>query len=760
MRRVPETLIAAALIALGVVAFWYDRIILPPKTSPFASDFGNLDFYTQILPMSARGAEWIRQGILPLWNPYQTAGHPFLATGLYGVLYPFNFPYLLLRTEVAIEAVVALHMVMAGWIVWLYAREIGLTRIARYVAAAAYVGSGFAASQASWFTPAVASSTWLPLALFAVERTIARRDGRSAMLLAFAVAMALLGGWVQFWLYSMYAIAFYASARLVALARRPATRPHVVPVAALLGIAVALGGALTAAQALPTRELQALGPRRPGGLTADQQLAFPSLKPVRLAAEAIDRRVSWPYISTFLTGPIVLSLVAWSVFSSRGTSRVVSLWVIALASLLTCLGSSTPFYREVYLRLPAAAWFRVPQRAVFPLVCTLALLAGYGADALATRKGRLRGVGLVASLVILAGSTVILLNRYPPPMRDLLVVALAAVALLAMALRSGPRIRTSLSAIMLALVVAWSVVVTTNIFSHPYHHPEAARAQAPIFAYVREHQGLDRTFLADPNGFHYGVMAKQGSLEGIYSITDYEPLSLMRFKELYDTMRVPPTADMPFVGELNYDPANRNSGLLDALSVRFVVAPHDSAVSLRLRSSAGVWRYVPMLMGSGYELYEATNPLPRAYVASHVVTVPDRAAGLAVLTTPGFDVRKSVVVEKSTEGARPASGWFPTPVVPARITRYEPREVVVDVDAPAAGVLVLTDTWYPGWKATVDGTPTEILPANHVLRAVPIAAGRHQVVFRYEPKPFVVGLWISGAAMIAMVAIAVVNPRW
>lgn len=760
MRRVPETLIAAALIALGVVAFWYDRVILPPKTAPFISDFGNLDFYTQILPMSARGADWIRQGILPLWNPYQTAGHPFLATGLYGVLYPFNVPYLFLRTELAIEAVVALHLVLTGWFVWLYAREVGLTQAARYVAVAAYVGSGFMMSQVSWFTPAVASSTWLPLAFFAVERTIARRNGRSAMLLAFALAMTLLGGWVQFWLYAMYAVTFYAGARLAALAWMPATRTHVVRVAALLGVAVALGGAVTAAQVLPTRELQTLGPRRPGGLSADQQLAFPSLKPIRVAVEAIDRRLTWPYLGTFHVGPIVLSLIAWSVFSSRGTSRVAALWTIALASLLTCLGLSTPFYREVYLRLPAATWFRVPQRAVFPLACTASLLAGYGADALATAKGRLRGVGLIGSLVILAGSTVVLLRHSPPPIRDLGVAMIAAVALLAMAMRSDPRVRTALSAVMLTLVVAWSIVATTNIFAHPYHHPEAARTQGAIFAYVREHQGLDRTFLADPNGFHYGVMAKQGSLEGIYSITDYEPLSLVRFKELYESMRVPPTADMPFVGELNFDPASRNSGLLDALSVRFVVAPRDSDVSRRLRSSTAAWKYVPMLLVTGYELYEATNPLPRAYVASHVVTVPDRAAGLAVMTTPGFDVRKSVVVESAAKEARPTSTWFPTPVVPARITRYEPREVVVEVDAPAPGVLVLTDTWYPGWEATVDGTPTEILPANHVLRAVPITAGRHEVVFRYEPKPFVVGLWISGAALLAMVAIAVVNPRW
>lgn len=82
----------------------------------------------------------------------------------------------------------------------------------------------------------------------------------------------------------------------------------------------------------------------------------------------------------------------------------------------------------------------------------------------------------------------------------------------------------------------------------------------------------------------------------------------------------------------------------------------------------------------------------------------------------------------------------------------------LEAEAPAAGTLVLTDTWYPGWLATVDGVPTDIFPANHVMRGVPVTAGRHDIVFRYEPKAFFVGAWVSGAALLAMLGVAVVNP--
>ena len=291
--------VAFALIACGAVAFWYFRIIRPAYAAPFAVNLGNVDFFTQILPMSFRGAAWIRDGVFPLWNPYQFAGHPFLATALYGVCYPPNVLYLFVPTAVAIEAVVVLHLVLSGWWTYRFAEVVGLPPIARFAGAIVYVCGGFMASQSGWFTPAVASSTWLPLALVAVEGILRRRDTRSAALLATALALALLGGWTQFWLYTVYVVALYAGVRTAVLALRGTPRAHLVRIVALLVVAIGLGAALTALQLLPTRELQTLGPRRPGGLTMEQLVPFMSLPPARLLFEAVDWRATRPFISQF-----------------------------------------------------------------------------------------------------------------------------------------------------------------------------------------------------------------------------------------------------------------------------------------------------------------------------------------------------------------------------------------------------------------------------------------------------------------------------
>ena len=119
---------SAIALAAAAVAFWYACIILPAWEHPFAANLGNVDFFTQIYPMSVRGAALFREGTFPLWNPFQFAGHPFLATALYGVCYPPNVVYLLLPTALAIEGVVVLHLALAGWFTYLYASAVGIRR--------------------------------------------------------------------------------------------------------------------------------------------------------------------------------------------------------------------------------------------------------------------------------------------------------------------------------------------------------------------------------------------------------------------------------------------------------------------------------------------------------------------------------------------------------------------------------------------------------------------------------------------------------
>jgi hypothetical protein len=150
----------------------------------------------------------------------------------------------------------------------------------------------------------------------------------------------------------------------------------------------------------------------------------------------------------------------------------------------------------------------------------------------------------------------------------------------------------------------------------------------------------------------------------------------------------------------------------------------------------------------GVWIYENPNVLPRAYVSHHVEAVTD-AEALRRIRDEAFDPWHSVLVSpplsSELEALTETSPGLPTS--PADVVGYNPHRVVVDVQAGAPGVLVLSDAWYPGWRATVDGGDAELLRVNHALRGVYVDGGAHRVEFLFRPSSLYVGADISLGAL-------------
>ena len=89
----------------------------------------------------------------------------------------------------------------------------------------------------------------------------------------------------------------------------------------------------------------------------------------------------------------------------------------------------------------------------------------------------------------------------------------------------------------------------------------------------------------------------------------------------------------------------------------------------------------------------------------------------------------------------------------ARVTAFEPDRMTIATQAAAPGLLVVSEVYESGWRAFVDGAEVEILPTHHALRSIPVPNGEHTVEMRYDPLSLRLGLWISGIATAAMVAI-------
>jgi len=193
--------------------------------------------------------------------------------------------------------------------------------------------------------------------------------------------------------------------------------------------------------------------------------------------------------------------------------------------------------------------------------------------------------------------------------------------------------------------------------------------------------------------------------------------------------------------------------LLNLAAARYVIidlrAPEAPKVTERLRHIGG---------RGGIGLYENPDALPRAYFVPRIEVVSDPQALLQRLATRRIDPRQVALVE-----GVPPSGFTGLPGTAAdaavEFVTNDPERVVLRVHAPQPGFLHLTDQYFPGWRATVNGTPAPILRANFLFRAVEVPAGDSLVEFRFVPVSLYVGAAVSVVSGLAFGTALVISAR-
>jgi hypothetical protein len=138
-------------------------------------------------------------------------------------------------------------------------------------------------------------------------------------------------------------------------------------------------------------------------------------------------------------------------------------------------------------------------------------------------------------------------------------------------------------------------------------------------------------------------------------------------------------------------------------------------------------------------------------VVSHQLTVRGDSAALAAVSDVRFDGRRVVVTERSVPGVPQVGSGARGSAGTARLVTYAPQRVTISATATAPSMLVLSDLFYPGWKATVDGRSVSTERVDYLLRGVPLSPGVHRVEFRYEPASWRAGWIISVVTLVGLV---------
>jgi hypothetical protein len=706
-------------------------------------------------------------GAWPLWNPLLGNGTPLLANLQSAVFYPPNLLYLLLPVEHAFTLSVLLHLSLAGLLMYAYGRQIGLLPFAATLAALSYMLGGYIIGRTQFVTM-VNAAAWLPLLLLLSEKIATRREvsARYSLGLGLALAVQLLAGHAQLWFYSLCLIGAYLIFRCwmdwSALLRA----------AWWLGLAVGLAILLAAVQLLPTAEFT-LESSRGGGAERTFALTY-SFWPWRLLTLLAPNFFGnpghadyWGYANYWedhaYVGvlPFLLAMAGvaawyrrWLVgeMTHRGPDEALPWAVVPFfaalvpVSLILAMGWNTPLYLLLFDYVPGFGYFQAPARLLIGYSMAMPVLAGVGAQSFRMSpagRGRWKWLFVVALGVAVAGlaGLFILSGRsltFPRATLALGVWLTLSVGLVLARPQQSGTSRWQWLAIALVIAdlwwAAWPLLPTLP----------PAIFQQPLVAAERLHDGrffmdeqLDydlkfkRYFRFETFGpvevphwqtFRETLAPNLGVYAGLPSANNDDPLVVGRWRRLTDLLE-----------EADDD---RRVRLLALMSVSYFIT--------RTATGEVVTERVP-------------DPLPRAYFVPRVYFADDEAGVIARLTAPDFDPRQEVVILTDRDSLPPsppgrgAGGEGGEGLLtPAAVIVSDANRVALTVDAPADGFVVLADTFYPGWQATVDGQPTPIWPANLALRAVAVEAGRHEVIFEYRPASFRLGLAISSAALLAV----------
>jgi hypothetical protein len=167
-------------------------------------------------------------------------------------------------------------------------------------------------------------------------------------------------------------------------------------------------------------------------------------------------------------------------------------------------------------------------------------------------------------------------------------------------------------------------------------------------------------------------------------------------------------------------------------------------------------RFTLLMQAQGIRLYENRGCLPRVQFVPHWQVVPNPHAMLDQMTSPKFDPQDLVLLDQEPPRAERSADMQSKPVTASatvRVRDYGPRCVVVDVTTAGPGVVLLADTWYPGWKARLDGQPTRLYRADYILKGVFVPPGKSEVEFYYAPLSFRVGAAISLGTVICVAVV-------
>ena len=742
------------------------------------------------------------KGDIPLWNPYLLCGFPQLADIQTTVLYPPNIVlFSLFPPVIAFNLNVLLHFSLAGIFTYLYMRTLKASTVSALFSGVAYMFCGLLLN---WANNACVQSSliWLPLILFLLEKLKNERKFIYVIMASFSFTLLIFAGHPQTLTYSTMIILFYI-AYITIFARRDRF------IIFLYGILiVVLGSLLGSIQLLTTKELANLSLRIK--ITPDNPIvSFASFKFHYLITFLFPYIFGSPnpgfypihyFINFLFEGigymgilPLILTLTA--LLMRKDGDYIIILWVfISILSFLLAMGNNTPFFL-ITCHIPFLNLFYNCSVNMFILDFAIAILSGLGLEYLIFNSGiKFRKklavlLVIVSLLIVVIGGLIVekaingeMGNHYKEILRKTLIITNPAIYIPIffmiasgiiywfLSIRPNNRIGQSILIVILFSDLFFyghflhQHSIKVDEFIHKNKYP-------PVVKFLQDTESDPDHYRVFPVLSHLGeiksydfIFSNNNILYPISSIVAHSPLY---FKDHFKLLNA--QVNGTFQKPLTLAKSNKIISLLNAKYL--IVNPNHKAEIESMKAKTFMNNEVPLPLFWGYlkpeeykkefvPLYEKVfdspsgtyifrnrNVLPRTYMVAKIRPIKNFDEAYQILwdEKDQFNPNQEALVE--LHGSK-----LPTELTygNATIISYRTREVVIKTESTGQSFLILSDTYYPGWKAFIDEQETPIYKTNGIVRGVFVPSGIHLVKFVYSPLSFKIGALISCSTLVIL----------
>jgi hypothetical protein len=718
----------AVLLACFIVAS-FPTVLAGSQTFVFR-DYGMFSY-----PVAFFHRESVWHGELPLWNPYNNCGLPFLAQWNTMALYPLSLIYLLLPLPWSLSFFCLVHLFIGGMGMYFLAWQWTHHRAAASLAGVIFAFNGLSLNFLMWPSH-IATFAWLPWVLL-LARNGWLRGGRALAWAALAGAMEMLAGGPETiaatWLVIFtLACGDYMSAKT--------DRRRIVARFTLLSGLVA---AICAAQLLPFLELLSRSQRDPTYLSSTHDWSLPFwgwanfLVPLFRSSptrHGVFMQNGQYWTSSYYAGVLTVLLIAVGIRHARSWPvRLLAGWLVL--GMVLALGDGSLLYRALHAAVPALGLARYPVKFLIITLALAPLLAAVGFASLEQARrspGRFEIGAGITLLALIAG--IVAVDWHSPLPADVwnatwknacarALFFVAGFGLLSLSLR-GAGARRALFATGL-IAVTWLDLMT---------HVPNQNPTAPPAIYT-------------PDWVAAHPPSRPLPAPGVSrAMVDPKSLEILKFNAL-------PSPEQTYLR--NRAALRVDCNLLDhapQIDGFFSLTPRESMKLTSLPYTrpnddhAALLDFMGVTQTTGLDTWSArTSALPLITMGQSPAFTADPATFTAIAQS-NLDFRETVLLPESARPHISARREASARVVSSHFANQRIR-VTCSADAPA--VLVLSQTAYPAWKAYIDNQPATLWRANYAFQALQVPAGSHEVVFAYDDGKLKLGALLSALGLAA-----------